>query len=248
MNSYAFFSKYYDILTSNIDYKARAIYFDSAVKKYMEKASLILDLACGTGKLSVEMSAIGYEVIGTDASPEMLSTAMQNAFKTNQNVMFLHQKAEDLDLYGTIDACICALDSINHFKNEKVVLEVLKKVNLFLNPGGLFIFDTNTTYKHRSILADNTFIYDFDEVFCVWQNKYCNENDKILINLDFFEKQGNHYLRSSESFSERIYTREFLTEAAENCGFKILGVYDEDSFNVPSEKSERLIYILKKEN
>ena len=98
----------------------------------------------------------------------MLSVARQKAAESGLDLLFLCQKMQKLDLYGTVDTVICALDSINHLTLEKDVQAAFDRVSLFLNPGGWFLFDVNTVYKHRYVLADNVFLYDTDEVYCVW--------------------------------------------------------------------------------
>ncbi len=64
-----------------------------------------------------------------------------------------------LNLYGNVDAAICALDSLNHLESIDDVKKVFKRVHLFCEPKGLFIFDINTEFKHKSILGEHTFIY-----------------------------------------------------------------------------------------
>lgn len=132
--SYNTFANFYDGLTGNVDYPRRAAYFDSVIKKYNPDASILLDLACGTGTLSIELAKLGYDVVGTDASAQMLSEAMQKKacalygenFEREEpsdpqieKILFLCQPMEELDMYGTIDAAVCALDSINHVTDEK---------------------------------------------------------------------------------------------------------------------------------
>ena len=112
-------------------------------------------------------------------------------------------------------------------------------------PGGIFIFDVNTVYKHRNILADNTFVLENDSLFCVWQNEL-NEDDSVSINLDFFEEEDGAYYRSSESFTERAYSIEKLTEMLDKAGFDILAINDDISENPLSERSERAMFTAKK--
>lgn len=249
MSGYGVFARYYDALTGNIDYAERARYFDALFRRYADKPpKLALDLACGTGKLSVELQRLGYEVIGADASAEMLSVASSRAYELDLGArpVFLNQEMEKLDLYGTVDAAICALDSVNHITSEKRLLEAFKKVSLFMNPGGVFIFDANTLHKHRDVLANNVFVYDLPEVFCVWQNMY-NENDsRVDITLDFFEKSGGkNYTRLSESFSEYFYSEETFSRLLLESGFEHLVTIADESLG--SETSaQRLVYIAKK--
>ncbi len=62
----------------------------------------------------------GYEMIGTDQSPEMLAEAANKAASLSNRPMFINQPMESLDLYGTVDAVICSLDGINHVEPDKL--------------------------------------------------------------------------------------------------------------------------------
>ena len=164
-NGYEVFAQYYDTLTQNIDYRKRALYFDFLLQKYGVKPNgLVLDLACGTGSLSEELDSLGYDVIGVDNSPDMLSIAMNKKFESGKNILYICQDMRSLNLYGNVDAAICALDSINHLESIDDVKKVFKRVHLFCEPKGLFIFDINTEFKHKYILGEHTFIYDAEDV------------------------------------------------------------------------------------
>ncbi|MDQ9777982.1 hypothetical protein RF400_05105, partial [Acinetobacter baumannii] len=91
---------------------------------------------------------------------------------------------------------------------------------LFMAPGALFVFDVNTPYKHRKILADNTFVYDTGDVYCVWQNSLDEKTDTVHISLDFFERSGSLYRRSCEHFSERAYSLDHLSAMLEQAGLE----------------------------
>ena len=220
MNGYGDFAYYYDSLTHNVEYEKRAEYIYGLLAENGVGKGILLDLACGTGTLSLLLEKKGFDVLGVDASEDMLSVAQEKKMSGNSNAIFLCQKMQDLDLFGTIDAAVCTLDSINHVTDENDVKEILRKVALFMNDGGIFIFDVNTLYKHREILANNTFVYDTEEVFCVWQNTLCEDN-VVEIDLDFFElDEDGAYIRSSESFCEKAYPHEKIVEMLENAGFR----------------------------
>ena len=247
MGGYSFFSSVYDTLTENVNYAARADYIADLLADNGIKGGILLDLACGTGTLSVEMSKKGFEVIGVDASADMLSVAMNNAYEAERNILFLCQPMQQLDLYGTINAAICTLDSINHLTDEADVQATFDKVSLFTEPGGIFIFDVNTVFKHREILADNTFVYDMDDVYCVWQNSFDSAKDTVQIDLDIFEQVDDGvYERMQESFCERAYPLPLITEMLGKSGFETVAVYDELTREEPKENSERLFIVARK--
>lgn len=241
--SYGVFARYYDALTGNVDYPGKARYLCELMKKYKPGCALIVDLACGTGALSVELAKLGFDVIGVDSSADMLSAA---SMKEHDGVMYLCQRAERLDLYGTVDAVVCTLDSVNHITDPAALQKAFERVALFLEQDGVFIFDANTPYKHERVLADNAFVYDLDEVFCVWQNTR-REDGMTRIDLDFFERQEDGcYLRSSESFCERPYSRGELAAMLEKAGLKIAEELGDYTGAPPTETEERLVFVCRK--
>lgn len=242
---YNSFSEYYDTLMQNVGYKARCEYILKAFERLNHDMGLSLDLACGTGSLTVELKKNGVDVYGIDASYDMLSHAREKALENNLDILFLCQKMQSIDLYGTIDTCVCTLDSINHLVKKSDVQKTFDRVSLFMNPGGYFLFDANTVYKHREVLADNTFVYDTDDVFCVWQNSLL-ENNIVEIELDFFEREGNVYYRTEEKFCERAYSDEELTAMLEKAGFEVAERFSDMTFESPKENEQRIVYIARK--
>lgn len=242
--SYNSFAYYYDELTKNVDYKGRAEYICEILKKYNIKDGLLLDLACGTGSLSIELSKLGFEVIGTDASYDMLSEAQNKAVDCGENIMFLCQRMEETDLYGSVRAIVCALDSINHLTDYELVKKTFINLKNFLDTDGVIVFDANTIYKHRNVLGNNIYIYDEKNVYCAWRNTLQSDNKTVNINLDFFVKNGENYSRCGENFNEVAYTDEELTTAIEQAGFSVLARYAESTFDLPVETTERVTYIV----
>lgn len=250
MKGYSVFARYYDELTANIDYKKRAEYFDAIIRKYKKtNESLLLDLACGTGSISEEMARLGYDVIGVDYSEEMLGIAIDKKFDSGLTIQYLCQDMRNIDMFGTIDITICALDSLNHLDSAEDIKKVFERVSLFSEPEGLFIFDINTLYKHKTILANNTFTYETENVYCVWENSLNSDNNEVRMNLEFFELEENGlYSRSTDSFAEKAYSTELIDKMLTESGFSILERFDDDSFLPPNDKSQRIVYVARKTN
>lgn len=246
MSEYDNFAAVYDRLMYDVDYKARTKRLLKLFKEYDRVPELILDLACGTGGFSNQFALNGIEVIGVDMSEEMLAVARENSAELGADVLYLCQKAEELDLYGTVDGAVCCLDGLNHITDYKKLRKAIERVSLFLEPSRLFIFDVNTLFKHKFILSDNTFIIEQDGVFCAWQNSTDEETGVTDISLDFFTKEGECYKRSSEDFSERPYTEEELKNALDAAGLEILKIYDDMTDNPAWEYTERAVYVTRK--
>lgn len=245
--SYNSFASVYDELTLNVDYKNRAEYVQSILNRYGITDGLLLDLACGTGSMAVELSKMGYEVIATDASPDMLMEAQNKAYDNEQSIMFLCQRMEETDLYGTVRAVVCALDSINHLPDYDTMAKTFDVLKNFVDDGGIMVFDVNTLYKHRNVLGNNTFVYDEKNVFCVWQNHLLQDERTVNINLDFFCKNGELYDRFNENFNETAFTDEEIISAVESAGFRVLERLADMTENKPDDTTERIYYVIRRE-
>lgn len=247
MPSYVSFARFYEELMEDADYKKRCAYLLELAQKHGHSMGLTLDLACGTGSLTRELCKNGVDVFGIDASAEMLSEAMQKSAEEEQDILYLRQKMQSINLYGTINTCVCTLDSINHLTRLEDVAKTFDRVGLFMDNDGLFVFDVNTVYKHRHILADNTFVIENEKVYCVWQNTL--ENDDIVnISLDFFEEENGVYYRSEEQFCERAYSDEVIRDLLARAGFEVEAAYGDLSFEQPKVDEQRVIYVARMKN
>ena len=246
MCGYGSFSEYYDILTADVDYEGRTDYLYGLFNAFGAVPALMLDLACGTGSFSVCFAKKGIDVIGVDSSELMLSLAREKAQNNGQDILFLCQPAQELELYGTVDGAVCCLDSINHITDVDELQQALCRVSLFLEKGKLFIFDVNTEYKHKKVLANETFVIEDEGLFCVWQNELQPETCTTAIMLDFFRKEGTYYTRRSEEFCERAYSHTQLCTMLEKAGLKVEAVLGDMTSAPPAADSQRNIYVTRK--
>ena len=244
--SYDNFSRFYDLLTDNVEYEKRADYFCRLLSLCGINGGILLDLACGTGSISVEMAKRGFDVIGVDSSIGMLNAARQKAYESGEQILLLNQCMDDIDLFGTVDCAVCVLDSVNHLADEKQVKRTFEKVSLFMNPGGAFAFDVNTLYKHKNVLADNAFVYDLDELYCVWQNNFNEADGSVDISLDFFEEEDGVYYRSCESFTEKAYDLADIEKWLAESGFEVIGIFDDMTTEKAHPETERAVFLAKK--
>ncbi|MBQ2693938.1 MAG: class I SAM-dependent methyltransferase [Clostridia bacterium] len=244
--SYDNFSDFYDLLTDNVEYEKRADYFCRLLSMCGIKSGILLDLGCGTGSMSVKMAERGFDVIGVDSSVGMLNAARQKAYENGAEILLLNQNMQEIDLYGTVDCAICVLDGINHLEGEADVKRTFEKVSLFMNKGGAFAFDVNTIHKHKNILADNVFVYEPDDLFCVWQNNYNPDDNSVDISLDFFEEDGGVYYRSCESFTEQAYELDVIKLWLEKAGFEVVGIFDDLTTDPVNPETERAVFLAKK--
>lgn len=249
MSSYDVLSLAYDQLTDNVEYEARSNYISGFFHRYGIDDGILLDLACGSGQMTLLFAQKGYDMIGADASAGMLSCAEERALEAGADIRFICQDMRALDLYGTVRGCICTLDSINHLTSIEDVQTVFQKVSLFTEPGGIFVFDVNTIYKHRYVLKDNVFVFETDQQYLVWQNELQPDGVTVHNTVDlFYTENGSVYRRESEFFAEKAYSVARLQKAAEAAGFEICGVYDDMTVHSPVPLSERVYFVCRKRN
>lgn len=249
MAGYKDFAFFYDLLMKNADYESRFDYIIGLLAENGIGEGILLDMACGTGTLSKMFAQKGFDVVGVDASEEMLSKAQEKKLEENFDALFLCQKMEELDLFGTIDAAVCTLDSLNHVTEKEKIREIFRRVALFMNDGGVFLFDVNTLYKHREVLGNNAFVFDTENVFCAWQNTLLEDSETTQIDLDIFEsdeEEDDVYVRYSEEFFERGYELNFLKKTLEQFRFEVVGIYDDMTKEPIKENSERAVFVCKK--
>lgn len=240
---YNSFARGYDRLTDNIAYRQFADYYEAIFARQGISPELVLDLGCGTGTVTAMMAQRGYDMIGVDLSEEMLDIARTKTDKA----LFLQQDMTNFELYGTVDVIYSALDAVNYVLWKRDLKRMFRLVNNYLNFGGLFVFDINTPYKFRSVLDGNTFVYDKESVYCVWQNEMDKRSGICTFFIDlFYREKGGLFERFYEEHYERAYEPCELEKMLKEAGLQLLGTYDAFSFHKPKPTSERIFMIAQK--
>ena len=245
--AYHAISAFYDRVNADIDYDAWADYIENNFRCHlMTKPELLLDLACGTGSMTLTLAERGYDMIGVDGSAEMLNVAMSRAREAGHGeILYLLQDMREFELYGTVGAVTCCLDSINYLTEDGDLRECFATVHNYLDPDGLFCFDVNTPYKFETVYGENSYIFDEETedgrlVYCGWQNYYDPQTQLCDFDLSVFtEDADGRYHREDESHTERCYTLSELTEMLTETGFELIAVHGDFDGNPPTEDCER---------
>ena len=218
MNCYGPLAGFYDRLTSDVDYGRFADRYEAAFREDGGEFRLLLDLCCGTGSMSLELSRRGYEIIAADASEDMLMQAREKCADLPVPPLFLQQDAAELDLYGTVDAAFCTLEGVNYLSPEKL-RRLAARLHLFIRPGGLFLFDVRSPEFLQQLDGD-TFVDEDDRVFCLWRADYDTELRALVYGMDLFSRQrGGLWRRSREEHVEYAHSPEFLSQLFTENGF-----------------------------
>ena len=245
MSAYGSIAAFYDRINSGVDYEKWAAYIIKHFERSGRRVSDVLELACGTGTLSIILSEAGYDITAVDISEDMLSAARSKLQPGAGNPMFLLQDISRLDLYGTVDAAICCLDSVNYVTDASKLLRAFKRVNLFLNPGGIFIFDVNTIQKYMNING-MCFTSESDGLFCVWNVAYSPKTRACGYDIDVFAKEADAWSRCSERHRQRAYETDELSDMLKEAGFVDVRQYGELSFRRPGDGENRVFFTARK--
>lgn len=237
----------YDRVNEDVNYSEWADFLEKIIEReYTSRPELVLDLACGTGKMTLELARRGYDMTGIDYSTEMLDKARAGAEADGLDVLWLCQDMCEFELYGTVDFAVCCLDGINHLTRPSQLEKCLSLVHNYLIPDGIFVFDVNGRFKFENIYADNSYVLDEEGAMCIWQNDY-DEKKKIC---DFYitlfrEERDGRYSRFDEVQSERMYTLAEIKRVLRRTDMEFIGAYSDFDFGEGSDSSER-IYIVAK--
>ena len=236
----------YDEINSDLDYKTWADFVEEILlKEFKRKPELVLDLATGTGSMTLELASRGYDMIALDCSSEMLNIAKERAEHLGHDkILWLCQDMREFELYGTVDLIISTLDSINHLTNEKDLQKCLSLVHNYLIPEGLFIFDINGKYKFENVYGDRCYAMETEDSFCVWQNEYNRKSKICNFYITLFNKTENFtYERYDDIQKEKMYTLKNIKQNLKKTGFEFVGAYSDFSFSEADDSSER-IYVV----
>ncbi|MCL2361338.1 MAG: class I SAM-dependent methyltransferase [Defluviitaleaceae bacterium] len=238
MSNYSGFAYMYDVLMKDVPYDAWACYIDRVLQRHLSesKGHIVVDLACGTGNITFPLAGMGWDMIGVDISVDMLSQAQAKG----NGVLFLCQDMRELDLYGTVDGIICACDGFNYILKEAELAALFKRIRMFLNPGGVLIFDMNTEYKFKELLGDKSFVGKGDGASYVWNNSYNPDTGINMYHVEFNPANGRPF---EEVHYQRGYSVETICELLKDAGFGTVDVKDGYTDVVPGENCPRVVYI-----
>ncbi len=244
MDAYTSFAEVYDMFMDNVPYEEWSRYLTELLKEYRIEEGVVCELGCGTGKMTRLLADAGYDMIGVDMSEDMLAIA---SMENPQQILYLCQDMRELELYGTVAAVVSVCDSMNYLLEEDDLLEVFQRVNEYLEPGGVFLFDLNTIYKYETLLGETTICENRPEGSFIWENYYdaeeqINEYDLTL----FIQEKENLYRKFEETHYQRGYSMEKIRTLLEEAGMEFVTAYDACTKNPPRENSER-IYIVARE-
>lgn len=250
MSSYKTFASVYDLFMDNVPYDDWCDLYTAILKENGITDGIMLDLGCGTGAMTRRFAQKGFDMIGVDASVEMLDEARAFAADGNQNqnqtkdILYLQQDMRSFELYGTVAAVVSVCDSLNYILTEEDLLQVFKLVNNYLDPGGLFVFDLTTPFQYEAVLGENSFCESRDEAAFLWENFFDEESRINEYDLTLFVRdEGEHYRRFVETHYQRAWSPDEVKALLEKSGLELIGIFGENGRKTLEDNDERMYFV-----
>lgn len=228
------------------DYEESADGEEDREKLLLQEKNLVVELGCGTGSFTEEMAKLGYDMIGIDNSGDMLGIARSKMEKAGLDIMYLEQDMCDMDLFCTAGTIVSVCDSINYLIEDEQIRKTFTKVNNYLYPGGLFLFDFNTLHKYRDVIGNVTIAENREDCSFIWENYYHEDEHVNEYDLTIFARlqgDGDVFRRSMETHYQRGYELDEMIGFVREAGLEVIEAIDADTHGAPNEESER-IYIV----
>lgn len=243
MSAYEAFASVYDIFMEQVEYDQWMNHIHAIWEKFGLQPKTVIDLGCGTGSIALPLAKEGYDVIGVDLSPEMLTEADHKAMEEGVSVRFACQDMTELELGEEADCILSLCDSMNYLTEDGQLEDAFKSIAQHMKQESLFLFDLNTEYKFKEVLGQNVFGSAEEHAAYIWENDYDEEEKINEYYVSFFiENEDGLYERIEEFHYERAYSMEEIEEGLQAAGMELVEVYDGYSFDAPRAESERLLF------
>ena len=239
MSAYGPLADFYDALTQDVDYPGLRAYLNAHFRREGVIPRRILDMACGTGSLSLLFAREGLEVVGMDLSGEMIAAARAKAADHPNPPRFLRGDMGDFRLTQPVDAAVCMLDSFNYLLDPAEGVSALRCFYEALAPGGIFIFDVR---PRRALMAfdGQVFVDETEDVLCMWRTEFDDEENLCRYGMDIFIREGNVWRREQEEHVEYAYRLRWLKKQMESMGFRSVSFWGDRTMSPPTAQDSRV--------
>lgn len=252
-NAFEAIAPYYDLLMRDIPYRRWLGYILRLYRHYRGRSlcpgARVLDLACGTGTVSLLLAARGLEVTGIDASAAMIQQAQAKRRGTSGRLEFHTQDASTFDIEGpAYDLVISLFDSLNYLTTPVDLQRTLERVSHTLKAEGLFIFDINTEHALRTKMFDQADLRESEPIRYRWVSDYEPEERLCTVHMDFWVSSDGASRWFKETHIQRAYDDEEIQDLMKRAELTVLGQHRAYTFEMPDTDTDRIFYIASRES
>ena len=243
MKPYSSFSRIYDLCMDNVPYDEWAERIVELLRRNgVPDGGIVAELGCGTGNISRRLRDAGYDVIGIDASEEMLMVAQDKEYERladwydtleendplrendpdsdteceapDGRITYLCQDIRSFELYGTTAAIVSVCDTLNYLLTKEDLRQTFSLVNNYLDREGVFCFDLKTRRYYEKVLGNRVRVEDYEEATLIWDNAFDGKTGRNEYRLTMFLRDD----LSDESGNSGIVTKGSAGYSAESAG------------------------------
>lgn len=206
----------------------------------------MLDCACGTGDVSILLGKKGFQVDAFDSSEDMLMIAKEKSHNSGLHINYTIQDLRQFKFHKTYSLITCINDGVNYLTNLKDAEKFFKNCYSYLNDKGYFLFDVSTAHKMEK-MSNQLFAEEDEDFAYIWFNDYDKGNKLLTMDLSFYTLTANGlFARSSETHVQRAHSFDEITLLLKNCGFNLIAVYSDLTFDAPADSSDRIHFFAQK--
>ena len=242
LDSYSYLAGVYDEMMSDVDYSVWAGYLSGILAT--RGAKRLLEVSCGTGCITFELSKLGFDIVASDSSVKMLENAKRKNALLCADVKFVHQDMRRIEAAKSFDAVLSVCDGANYL-DKSGLRQFLKSAYDAIKPDGALLFDINSIYKLLSLDGESCFD-ETDDAVCIWKNTFNQESDALETDVTIFARHGDLYKRFVETHRQYAHSEADVVSAAKKAGFNDIKVYECQTFDAPKDDTKRLQFVLSK--
>jgi SAM-dependent methyltransferase len=261
----------YDSLMAEIPYERWVDYVFELAGRQHHVVHRVLDVGCGTGNAAFLLAKQGCEVVGFDASRDMIEVARRKA-AARSNPRFFVSKMEDLcppqsgssstgdgdasarhssiitqHSSSGFDTAISLFDTVNYVTDPSALQRAFSGIYQALEPGGLFMFDMNTPYALEMEMFTQNNLKSRGEPKYSWVSRY-NPLDRLTtVDMTFYVKRGNTRETVTETHHQRAYTLAEIAAMLKSAGFSVCETLDAFTFRRPVASTDRAYFVARRE-
>lgn len=185
----------------------------------------VLDLACGTGRHSRELTRRGFEVVGVDISPELLEMAEREASEAGLEISFMQADLRELELSDEFDLVLSLNDgAVGYFETDEENRRTFEVVAQALRSGGGHLMQLpNVLHAEKNLPAKSWIV---GESTLELSDHHWNAEDRYIEGSTVPIRFGEVFERYEEiPFRQRLYTVEELTEIYDSVGMRLANTF-----------------------
>lgn len=242
-NAFSSLAGVYDPLSDKSYYDSYLSFILKAIEKHSKIPVFdILDLGCGTGSLSVLLEKKNFGLVCVDNSVEMLDLAK----KRSESLLLINRSIADFELFGTVQAAISTLDTLNYLTSKRDVERTLSLLRNYLESGGIFVFDINTEYRYTDCYGDKLFVFETQSGdTLIWENEFRAPIHSLILTM-FKRREDGAFEKETEVQTQRLYRIDEMRSMLENNGFEVLDIFGTLGFGAFEPTSEKAYFIARR--